>query len=81
MFHNNVLDHPEGDVDSHIDGCAKICIRGVSLRSIARRARTSTGSIYTRLGDKHGLFLALVYHSVKELLIWCIPPKGRQNGG
>lgn len=31
-----------------------------SLRTIAENAGTSTGSIYTRFGDKNGLFLAIV---------------------
>ena len=30
-----------------------------SLRSIAQEADTSTGSIYTRFGDKEGLFRAI----------------------
>ena len=31
-----------------------------SLRTIAQKAGTSTGSIYTRFGDKEGLFEAIV---------------------
>ena len=31
-----------------------------SLRTIAQEAGTSTGSIYTRFGDKEGLFRAIV---------------------
>ena len=31
-----------------------------SLRAIAQEAGTSTGSIYTRFGDKEGLFRAIV---------------------
>ena len=34
--------------------------KDASLRTIAERAGTSTGSIYTRFGDKEGLFSALV---------------------
>lgn len=41
-----------------------------SLRSIAQAAGTSTGSIYTRFGDKKGLFDALTADAVKELLLW-----------
>ena len=32
-----------------------------SLRTIAQEAETSTGSIYTRFGDKEGLFLSLIH--------------------
>ena len=32
-----------------------------SLRTIAQAADTSTGSIYTRFGDKEGLFRATLY--------------------
>lgn len=38
-----------------------------SLRDIARAAGTSTGSIYTRFGDKEGLFRALVEPAAGEL--------------
>ena len=38
-----------------------------SLREIARAADTSTGSIYTRFGDKAGLFRALVEPEAGEL--------------
>ena len=37
-----------------------------SLRTIAQAAGTSTGSIYTRFGDKEGLFRAIVEPVVKE---------------
>ena len=38
-----------------------------SLREIAKAADTSTGSIYTRFGDKAGLFRALVEPEAGEL--------------
>ena len=34
--------------------------KDASLRTIAQEANTSTGSIYTRFGDKEGLFCAIV---------------------
>ena len=37
-----------------------------SLRTIAQEAGTSTGSIYTRFGDKEGLFRCLVEPVVDE---------------
>ena len=37
-----------------------------SLRAIAQEAGTSTGSIYTRFGDKEGLFRAIVEPVVDE---------------
>uniref|UniRef100_UPI0023F656A8 TetR/AcrR family transcriptional regulator n=1 Tax=Clostridium phoceensis TaxID=1650661 RepID=UPI0023F656A8 len=37
-----------------------------SLRTIAQEAGTSTGSIYTRFGDKEGLFRAIVEPVVDE---------------
>ena len=37
-----------------------------SLRSIAQAADTSTGSIYTRFGDKEGLFRAIAEPVVDE---------------
>ena len=37
-----------------------------SLRTIAQEAETSTGSIYTRFGDKEGLFRALAEPVVDE---------------
>ena len=39
-----------------------------SMRVIAAKANTSTGSIYTRYGDKSGLFHALVDDTVNGLL-------------
>ena len=41
-----------------------------SLRMIAARADTTTGSIYSRFQDKEGLFHALTDHTVEELLGW-----------
>lgn len=41
-----------------------------SLRRIAQNAGTSTGSIYTRFGDKHGLFDALVTEAQQGLTDW-----------
>lgn len=41
-----------------------------SLRQIAQNAGTSTGSIYTRFGDKHGLFDALVADPAQNLIDW-----------
>lgn len=41
-----------------------------SLRQIAQNAGTSTGSIYTRFGDKHGLFDALVAETAQGLTDW-----------
>lgn len=41
-----------------------------SLRTIALKAGTSTGSIYTRFHDKQGLFDALVSPAVSCLLKW-----------
>lgn len=41
-----------------------------SLRQIAQNAGTSTGSIYTRFGDKHGLFDALVADAAQNLMDW-----------
>lgn len=41
-----------------------------SLRVIAQKAETSTGSIYTRFGDKKGLFEALVGDVVRGLFCW-----------
>ena len=38
-----------------------------SLRTIAQEAGTSTGSIYTRFGDKEGLFSAIVAPVVTEM--------------
>ena len=37
-----------------------------SLRTIAQEAETSTGSIYTRFGDKEGLFRAIAEPVVDE---------------
>ncbi len=41
-----------------------------SLRVIAAKADTSTGAIYTRFGDKDGLFHALVDDTVNTLISW-----------
>lgn len=41
-----------------------------SLRTIAQNAQTSTGSIYSRFGDKNGLLEALVAPVVDELRQW-----------
>lgn len=43
-----------------------------SLRTIARNAKTSTSSIYTRFSDKEGLFKALVYPVVDRLKAWFV---------
>ncbi len=42
--------------------------KDASLRVIAVNAETTTGSIYTRFGDKEGLFTALVEPVVQEML-------------
>lgn len=53
----------EGVYEAVLD-CAKKNFRkgykDASLRTIAQEANTSTGSIYTRFGDKEGLFCAIV---------------------
>ena len=41
--------------------------KDASLREIAKAAGTSTGSIYTRFGDKEGMFQELVEPAVNEL--------------
>lgn len=41
-----------------------------SLRVIAAKADTTTGSIYTRFHDKEGLFHALVDATIDELILW-----------
>ena len=41
-----------------------------SLRVISAKADTTTGSIYTRFGDKEGLFHALVDDTISALLAW-----------
>ena len=41
-----------------------------SLRVIAAKAETTTGSIYTRFKDKEGLFHALVDTTIDELILW-----------
>ncbi|MDO4355659.1 MAG: TetR/AcrR family transcriptional regulator [Clostridia bacterium] len=56
-------------------GCARdefmeMGFREASLRMIAAKAHTSTGSIYTRFGDKEGLFRALVDPAAEELIDW-----------
>lgn len=40
--------------------------KDASLRAIAENAETSTGSIYTRFGDKEGLFRAIVEPAITE---------------
>jgi len=55
--------------------CAKVEFlekgyKDASLRTIAQNADTSTGSIYTRFGDKNGLFNALAAPVVEELKQW-----------
>lgn len=42
--------------------------KNASLRTIALKANTTTGSIYTRFGDKAGLFSAIVEPVATELL-------------
>ena len=44
--------------------------KDASLRSIAEKAGTSTGSIYTRFKDKEGLFAAIVLPVTKEVTEW-----------
>ena len=41
-----------------------------SLRVIAAKAETTTGSIYTRFKYKEGLFHALVDTTIDELILW-----------
>ena len=41
-----------------------------SLRVIAAKADTTTGSIYTRFRDKEGLFHALVDSTIDALILW-----------
>ena len=41
--------------------------KDASLRTIAQEAGTSTSSIYTRFGDKEGLFSAIVAPVVTEM--------------
>ena len=41
-----------------------------SLRVIAAKAETTTGSIYTRFRDKEGLFHALVDTTIDQLILW-----------
>ena len=43
-----------------------------SLRVIAAKAGTTTGSIYTRFRDKEGLFHALVDSTVEALIRWML---------
>ncbi len=62
----------EGVYERVLD-CAKeeFLMRGykdASMRTIAGEAGTTTGSIYTRFGDKEGLFSALVEPVVQEML-------------
>ncbi len=64
-------------VFQHILECAKVEFlangyQGASLRVIAANAETTTGSIYTRFGDKAGLFRAIVEPAsdgMKELFL------------
>lgn len=61
----------EGVYEAVLD-CAKreFLQRGykdASLRTIAQAAGTSTGSIYTRFGDKEGLFCAIVEPVAEEM--------------
>lgn len=66
----------EGVFENVLD-CAKkeFLLRGykdASLRTIAQEAHTSTGSIYTRFGDKEGLFRAIVEpaaNGLKQLFV------------
>lgn len=44
--------------------------KDASLRTIAEKAGTATGSIYTRFGGKSGLFETLVYPTVIEVEKW-----------
>lgn len=46
-----------------------------SLRTIAAEAHTTTGSIYTRFGDKEGLFEAIVGKHYNKLLVCTDPHK------
>ena len=51
-----------------------------SLRTIAQEAGTSTGSIYTRFGDKEGLFRCLVEPVVDEFrAMFRLPSAGQRN--
>lgn len=64
----------EGRSDKLLE-CAKaefleMGFQEASLRVIAAKADTSTGAIYTRFGDKEGLFHALVDKPVNELITW-----------
>ena len=64
----------EGRSDKLLE-CAKaefleMGFQEASLRVIAAKADTSTGAIYTRFGDKDGLFHALVDEPVNELISW-----------
>lgn len=64
-------------VDERILECAKreflaAGFPAASLRRIAQEAGTSTGSIYTRFGDKDGLFDALVCPAIQGLEEWFI---------
>jgi AcrR family transcriptional regulator len=64
----------EGRSDKLLE-CAKaefleMGFQEASLRVIAAKADTSTGAIYTRFGDKEGLFHALIDKPVNELITW-----------
>jgi len=62
-------------VDKRVLECAKqefleYGFKDASLRRIAGKADTSTGSIYTRFKDKEGIFRAIVKPVVDDLLEW-----------
>lgn len=64
----------EGRSDKLLE-CAKeefleMGFQEASLRVIAAKADTTTGSIYTRFLDKEGLFHALVDDTMEELIRW-----------
>lgn len=64
----------EGRSDKLLE-CAKsefmeMGFQEASLRVIAAKADTTTGSIYTRFKDKEGLFHALVDDTIEEVVAW-----------
>ena len=68
----NVAAQTEG-VSERIEACAKkeFTEKGytdASLRTIASEAGTTTGSIYSRYGDKEGLFSAIVEPAANEFI-------------